>query len=167
MPTLGTSFRTREPTVKLNKGATIPSGFVVQLAGHLAPSGIRNRLGQLPILDQVFHCQGLRDDRLIFTHQSRRQLVQEILTASRISAWTRATLRRAFSRFCEMVQAYYKAVLEARDFRPKFSITDFVFELLSKHLDPAKLFEIHHQSSIGNRQGLDLMSVRSLARRLG
>ena len=37
-------------------------------------------LRQLPIFDHVFHCQGLSDNRLIFTNQSRRQLVPKILT---------------------------------------------------------------------------------------
>lgn len=81
MPTTRTRFRTREPSVKLDNIAPIPSALIAQLSNQLTPSSVGDRTRQSSVLDHVFHRQRLRNDGLVFSHQSRCQLVQEILTS--------------------------------------------------------------------------------------
>jgi hypothetical protein len=81
MPTIGTAFRGGKPAVNLDQMAPIPRSFILQLRHELTPPNVRDRLGKRVILDHVFHRKRLHTDRLVFTDQTCRELVQKI-TAS-------------------------------------------------------------------------------------
>src|SRR5690349_2733139 len=81
MSAIETAFTGRVPPINLDQGSTIPVGFVFQLRHKLRPSDIANRFGEVLILDQVLDGQRLDTDRLVFTNQSCREVVQKI-TAS-------------------------------------------------------------------------------------
>ena len=76
MPTIETALTGGIPLVNFDQGSTIPVGFVFQLGHQLRPSDIADRFGELLVLDHVFDCQRLNTDRLVFTDQSCRELVQ-------------------------------------------------------------------------------------------
>ena len=76
MTALETALTGRVPPINLDQGSTIPVGFVFQLGHKLRPSDIAYRFGELLVLDHVFDCQRLNTDRLVFTDQSCRELVQ-------------------------------------------------------------------------------------------
>ena len=69
-----------EEGVDTYEGASIPSGFVFQLAHHLAPSCVADRPGKVVIPDHVLHLQALGADHLVFVDQARGELVQEVGT---------------------------------------------------------------------------------------
>ncbi|BAY52216.1 hypothetical protein NIES2134_101800 [Thermostichus vulcanus NIES-2134] len=81
--TLSTAFRTGKPLVNLHQCPTIPLGFVFQLPYQFAPSSITDGSSKLTVLDHVFHSQRLDYDRLVFTYQSSRQLVQMVFSGIR------------------------------------------------------------------------------------
>jgi peptidoglycan hydrolase-like protein with peptidoglycan-binding domain len=78
---IATSLRTRKPSVNLDQSATIPITLVFKLSDQFAPTSIANGKGKFPILHHVLHSQILNGDGLVFTHQSSRQLVKEILSS--------------------------------------------------------------------------------------
>ena len=81
VPTLATPLRTRKPAVNLDQCATIPVALVLKLSNQFAPTGIADRQRKLPILHHVLHCQVLDGNRLVFTHQSSRQLVKKVFSS--------------------------------------------------------------------------------------
>ncbi len=81
MPTVETAFRRWIPFVNLDEAPTIPLGIVFQLAHELTPADIGYSLTKAPIPYHVLHRQALDTDRLVFTDQAHRELVQEVLAA--------------------------------------------------------------------------------------
>jgi hypothetical protein len=81
LTTVPTPFRAGKPLVYLHQVSTIPPGFVFQLSNHLSPPGITDGTGEFPVLDHVLHRQRLNGNRLIFTNQPGRQLVQMVFSA--------------------------------------------------------------------------------------
>ena len=81
--TMATSLAAWEEGVDAHEGASVPPGFVFQLAHHLAPSYVAYRFRQVWVLDHVLHLQALCADHLVFVDQARGELVQEVGTAVR------------------------------------------------------------------------------------
>jgi len=81
MPTLGASLRGGEPAVNLDQFPAIPFALVFQLPNQFTPTGVANRQCQFRVLHHVLHSQVFNGNRLVFTHQSSRQLVKEIFTS--------------------------------------------------------------------------------------
>ena len=54
------------PAVNLDKGSSVPVGFVLQLADKLAPSDITDRLCQRVVLDHILDGQALHANDLVF-----------------------------------------------------------------------------------------------------
>ena len=78
--TLAASLRTRKPSVNLDQRATVPVTLVFKLPDQLTPTCVTDRKSKLPILDHILRSQIFDGNRLIFTYQSNRQLVNKILS---------------------------------------------------------------------------------------
>ncbi len=63
------------PAVNLDKGSSVPVGFVLQLADKLAPSDITDRLCQRVVLDHILDRQALNANDLVFMDNACRELV--------------------------------------------------------------------------------------------
>lgn len=61
--TASTAFRTGKPLVHPHQGSTIPLAFVLQLPDQFPPASITDGVGELPVLDHVFHGQRLHGNR--------------------------------------------------------------------------------------------------------
>lgn len=72
------AFSAREPAVNLHQRSTISLALVGQLTHHLSPTCITDGTRELAVTDQVLHAQVFDHDRLIFTDEAGRQLVQEV-----------------------------------------------------------------------------------------
>src|SRR5712692_3157687 len=81
MSTVKTAFGGGVPLVNLDEVSPIPCCLVGQKGHKLTPPHITDRLSQTVVLDHVLDCQRLDADRLVFTNQACRELMQEI-TAS-------------------------------------------------------------------------------------
>src|SRR6266702_6832926 len=81
MSTVRATFGRGIPLVDLDEVPSIPCCFVGQKGHKLTPPHVTDRLGQMVIFDHVLNRQRLNADRLVFTNQTCRELVQEI-TAS-------------------------------------------------------------------------------------
>src|SRR4028118_709902 len=77
---LAASLRTRKPSVNLDQRATVPVTLVFKLPDQLTPTCVTDRKSKLPILDHILRSQIFDGNRLIFTYQSNRQLVNKILS---------------------------------------------------------------------------------------
>src|SRR6266487_1340099 len=81
MSTVRAPFGRGIPLVDLGKVPAIPCCFVGQKGHKLTPPHVTDRFSQTVIFDHVLDRQRLDTDRLVFTDQACRELVQEI-TAS-------------------------------------------------------------------------------------
>src|SRR6266568_3022986 len=81
MATVKTAFGRGIPLVNLDQVSSIPCCFVFQLGHKLRPTHITDGLGKTVVLDHVLDLQALDADRLVFTNQTGRELMQEV-TAS-------------------------------------------------------------------------------------
>ncbi len=81
MSTVKTAFGGGIPLVDLDQVASIPFCFVGQKGHKFRPSNITDRFCKAMILDHVLDLQTLHADRLVFTDQTCRELMQEV-TAS-------------------------------------------------------------------------------------
>ncbi len=63
------------PAVNLDKGSSVPVGFVFQLADKLAPSYITDGLCQRVVLDHILDRQALNANDLVFMDNACRELV--------------------------------------------------------------------------------------------
>lgn len=68
----------RIPAADLDESPPIPSRLVFKLSHEFAPTRVRNRLGKTAVLLQSNYVQILDRDRLVFTDDAGRELVQEI-----------------------------------------------------------------------------------------
>ena len=69
------------PLVDLDQVPAIPHCLIFELGHKLRPSHITDRFCKAMIFDHVLDCQALNADRLVFTYQVCRELMQEV-TAS-------------------------------------------------------------------------------------
>ncbi len=69
-------LRRRKPAIDHDHLASIPTRLVLQHAPKLRPRRIRDRPSESAISEQVAHAQILDYERLVLTHDSRRDLVQ-------------------------------------------------------------------------------------------
>ncbi len=81
MPTHRTLLTGRVPPVNLDQGSTIPVGFVFQQGHKLSPAHIRDGFAQGGMLNHVLDRKTFYADRLVFTDQACRKLVQEVRTS--------------------------------------------------------------------------------------
>src|SRR6266571_4119910 len=81
MSTVKTTFGRGIPLVDLDQVPAIPCCLVGQKGHKLTPPHVTDRFSQAVIFDHVLDRQRLDADRLVFTNQTCRELVQEI-TAS-------------------------------------------------------------------------------------
>ncbi len=75
MSTLVASLRRWIELVNLDKRASIPVGFIFQLADELAPSHVGYRLGQRVIFDHVLDGKALEADHLVLANHACREFV--------------------------------------------------------------------------------------------
>ena len=80
MPTVKAAFGGGIPLVDLDQGSPIPSCFVFEVGHKLTPTHVTDRFCQAMIFDHVLDCQALDADRLVFTDQPCRELMQEVTT---------------------------------------------------------------------------------------
>ena len=80
MPTVKATFGGGIPLVDLDQGSPIPCCFVFELGHELTPTHITDRFCKAMIFDHVLDCQALDADRLVFTYQPCRELMQEVTT---------------------------------------------------------------------------------------
>ncbi len=97
-----TALRTREPSVNLHQGSTVPKSFIFQLPHQFSPCCITDGTGEFGILDpygfasrfksgnppnalahHVLNCQILNHYRLVFTNQSGCQFVAMVFSGVR------------------------------------------------------------------------------------
>ena len=81
MSTVKAAFGGGIPLVDLDQVPSIPRCFVFQLGHKLTPTHITDRFCKTVVLDHVLDLQALDADRLVFTDQACRELMQEV-TAS-------------------------------------------------------------------------------------
>src|SRR5713101_2333130 len=81
MSTVRATFGRGIPLVDLDQVPAIPRCFVGQKGHKLTPTHVTDRLGQRVVFDHVLDCQTLDTDRLVFTNQTCRELVQEVATS--------------------------------------------------------------------------------------
>src|SRR5216684_2019162 len=81
MSTGKATFRRGIPLVNLHHVPPVPLRFVFQLGHKLTPPHVTDRFTQLVVLDHVLHLQALNTDRLVFTDQACRELLQEVTAA--------------------------------------------------------------------------------------
>src|SRR5438067_1111793 len=81
MSTVKAAFGRGIPLVNLDQVPSIPRCFIFQLGHKLRPAHITDSLGKSVVLDHVLDLQALDADRLVFTDQACRELMQEV-TAS-------------------------------------------------------------------------------------
>ena len=73
-------FRGREEAVYLDQSASIPLGFVFQLADKLSPSDIADGFGKRVVLDHVLDGQTLDADHLVFANDACGEVVLVVPT---------------------------------------------------------------------------------------
>ncbi len=78
--TIATQFRRRKETVNTQDLPVCPSLFVLAEGDELAPTGIRNGLCQMVILDHACHIQRLKRDRTKAVDQFSTQFVLEVFS---------------------------------------------------------------------------------------
>jgi len=81
MPTVIAAFGRGIPLVDLDKVASIPCCLIGQKGHELTPTHVTDSFSKAMIFDHVLDLQTLDADRLIFTDQPCRELMQEV-TAS-------------------------------------------------------------------------------------
>ena len=81
MSAVKAAFRRGIPLVDLDKIPAIPCCLIFQLGHELRPTHVTDSFCQTVVLDHVLDVQALNADRLVFTNQPCRELVQEV-TAS-------------------------------------------------------------------------------------
>src|SRR6266700_6890829 len=81
MSTVEATFGRGIPLVDLDQVPAIPRCFVGQKGHKLTPPHVTDRFSQTVIFDHVLDRQRLDADRLVFTDQTCRELMQEV-TAS-------------------------------------------------------------------------------------
>src|SRR6266853_3304991 len=81
MSTVKAAFGRGIPLVDLDQVPAIPRCFVGQKGHKLTPPHVTDRFCQRVVFDHVLNRQRLDTDRLVFTNQTCRELVQEV-TAS-------------------------------------------------------------------------------------
>ena len=81
MTTVKAAFGRGIPLVDLDQIPAIPRCLIFELGHKLAPTHIAYRFCKAMIFDHVLDVQTLNADRLVFTDQPRRELVQEITAA--------------------------------------------------------------------------------------
>src|SRR6266566_9106449 len=81
MSTGKATFRRGIPLVNLHQVPAVPLRFVFQLGHKLTPPHVTDRFTQLVVLEHVLHLQALYTDRLVFTDQACRELMQEFTAA--------------------------------------------------------------------------------------
>ena len=69
------------PSTYLHEGASVPFALVSQLPNEFVPATISNRFRETSILEHVLYSKILDCQRLVFTNQLRRHLVQSISPA--------------------------------------------------------------------------------------
>src|SRR5260370_25084361 len=74
-------FRRGIPLVNLHQVPPVPLCFVFQLGHKLTPPHVIDGFTQVVVLDHVLHVQALHTDRLVFTDQACRELMQEVTAA--------------------------------------------------------------------------------------
>src|SRR5437588_12340800 len=75
MTTIKAAFGGRVPLVYLDKGTSIPLGFVLQLPHQLTPTHITNRFGKAMVLDHILDRETLNTYNLVLTYDLSRELV--------------------------------------------------------------------------------------------
>src|SRR2546429_9373929 len=78
MSTVKAAFGRGIPLVNLDQVAAIPCCLVFEVGHKLTPTHITDSFCQTVVLDHVLHLQALDADRLVFTDQAGRELVQEV-----------------------------------------------------------------------------------------
>ncbi len=89
MPTVPAPFRARKPAVNFNQFSPIPLAFVSKLANQFAPASIANSKSKLMVLHHILEREArhqggrqiLNYNRLVFTNQLSRQLMQKIFSS--------------------------------------------------------------------------------------
>src|SRR6266702_5595962 len=81
MSTIKAAFGRGIPLVNLDKVPTIPHCLIFQLGYKLTPPHVTDSFCKAMVFDHVLNCQRLNTDRLVFTDQACRELMQEV-TAS-------------------------------------------------------------------------------------
>jgi hypothetical protein len=81
MSTGKATFRRGIPLVNLHQVPPVPLRFVGQKGHKLIPPHVTDRFTQLVVLEHVLHLQALHTDRLVFTDQACRELMQEVTAA--------------------------------------------------------------------------------------
>ncbi len=81
MPTIETALTGWIPLVDFDQLAPIPLCLICELRDKFRPAHIRDSLAEFGILDHVLDGKRLDADRLVFTDQAGRELVQEIPAA--------------------------------------------------------------------------------------
>src|SRR6266536_1018564 len=81
MSTVKTAFGRGIPLVNLDQVPSIPRCFVFQLGHKLRPAHVTDSLGKTMVFDHVLDLQALFADRLVFTNQTGRELMQEVMTS--------------------------------------------------------------------------------------
>jgi hypothetical protein len=81
MPTVEAAFGGGIPFVDLDQVPPIPLSFVFQLGHKLRPTYTTDSFCKTVVLDHVFDVQALHTDRLVFTYQAGRELMQEVTAA--------------------------------------------------------------------------------------
>ena len=79
-PTTTTAFARRLPLADLDECSSVPFRLVGQLPDQLEPRTISDRLSQFPVFHHVGCTQRFANQRLVFTNQFGRYLVQPIPT---------------------------------------------------------------------------------------
>ena len=74
---------TREPALNLDQRSPVPVALIFKLSHQLTPASIADSLSQLMVFYHVLHSQVLNGNRLVFPHQSSRQLVKHIFSSIR------------------------------------------------------------------------------------
>ena len=99
MSTVKAAFGGGIPLVDLDQVPPIPCCFVFQLGHKLTPTHITDRFCQTVIFDHVLDLQTLHADRLVFTDQACRELMQEVTASLSNTGMDSATFVRALARF--------------------------------------------------------------------
>ena len=73
------AFAGRIESVDSDQPSPVPSALVLQLAGELAPTGITDSSGQRVVSHHIPDGEILDHNRLVFTDESSRQLVEEVV----------------------------------------------------------------------------------------
>lgn len=81
MSTVKAAFGGWVPPINPDQGSTIPCCFIFKLGHKLRPSNIADSLCKAVIFDHVLDSETLNADRLVFTDQACRELMEEVRTS--------------------------------------------------------------------------------------